>query len=477
MVFGLDDIRFDVMKIIKHTTGVCPKCLTLLPSKIIEEGNKVYLMRSCKEHGDIKTLIWGNAAQYMKFKKMDNEDFIDKKNLFFLEITRRCPLECPTCFNKSSMDTPIKDMSLTEISNIFKKYVNDVEKEPFGIMLCGGEPTIRDDLPDIIQLAKKAGIQQVFLNTNGIRIAEDIAFLKKACDAGLNTIYLQFNDLNKNKQLPTHRTINNFQDKIISNLRSMSLDGTFLVPTVVNGVNDNIIYDIVNFGIERRDIINGISFHCAMHTGEWNNKYSPDRITPYEVMKKIENDSDGNITISDFFPFNYTYPLAKIISYLGGIKLPRFFYSFECGMCTFLIFDKDEHYIPITKLVGMDALQLKLREMLEHITFKEYGKLRLKTYIMKELLKILFNKKIIKGRKARKLLKTFFSFRNIKTERKKIRNQAFLILISQFLDPYNFDMDCNKRCSDDICVIKDGEVYKYPFCYYNIFKRNEIEGT
>lgn len=461
------------MTLIKQTFSTCPKCKTLLPSTVIEEKTKVYLTRFCKTHGKIKTLIWGNAEQYTKFNLMENKDYIDKKNLLFLEITHKCSLNCPTCFNKSGMNSKVKDMTLSDISNIFHTYVNTTDREPIGVMLCGGEPTLREDLPLVIKIARDEGIQQIFLNTNGIRISKDIDFLKKISEAGLNTVYLQFNDLKIDKRLPTGEKIKNFQNKIITNLRSVKINGTFLVPTIVRGINDDIVYDIVKFGLERQDVITGISFHCAMHTGEWYDNYNQNRITPYEIMKKIEIDSKSEISVQDFFPFNYTYPLFKILTSLTGLILPRFFYSFECGISTILLLKPDGSFSPISRILDIEFLEHRFREILNRINQDNDNKLYLKAYLTKEIVKVILDKKAIKKEKARTMYSTFLTALNINKNRTRAR--FFIILISQFLDSYNFDIDCSKRCSDDICMIKDGKVYKFPFCYYNIFKREEFE--
>jgi uncharacterized radical SAM superfamily Fe-S cluster-containing enzyme len=49
---------------------------------------------------------------------------------------------------------------------------------PFNIQLSGGEPSLRDDLPEIIRIGKQMGFNFFQLNTNGIRIAEEEGFLK-----------------------------------------------------------------------------------------------------------------------------------------------------------------------------------------------------------------------------------------------------------------------------------------------------------
>jgi uncharacterized radical SAM superfamily Fe-S cluster-containing enzyme len=60
------------------------------------------------------------------------------------------------------------------------------------LQLSGGEPTVRDDLPEIVKLARRAGFGFVQLNTNGLRLAEDPALAGKLADAGLSSIFLQF---------------------------------------------------------------------------------------------------------------------------------------------------------------------------------------------------------------------------------------------------------------------------------------------
>ena len=63
------------------------------------------------------------------------------------------------------------------------------------LQLSGGEPTMRADLPEIIGSAKSAGFAFVQLNTNGLRLAagSDLAAVYR--DAGLSSIFLQFDGI------------------------------------------------------------------------------------------------------------------------------------------------------------------------------------------------------------------------------------------------------------------------------------------
>lgn len=46
-------------------------------------------------------------------------------------------------------------------------------------------------------MAKALGFDHIEVNTNGIRLANDIDYYKKLLDAGMSTIYLQFDTIDR----------------------------------------------------------------------------------------------------------------------------------------------------------------------------------------------------------------------------------------------------------------------------------------
>ncbi len=60
------------------------------------------------------------------------------------------------------------------------------------LQLSGGEPTVRDDLPEIVAYAKNVGCKYLQLNSNGIRLAEDEAYVAALAEAGLSFVFMQF---------------------------------------------------------------------------------------------------------------------------------------------------------------------------------------------------------------------------------------------------------------------------------------------
>ena len=45
------------------------------------------------------------------------------------------------------------------------------------IQLSGGEPTVRDDLPDIIRMGRDYGFPFIQVNTNGLRLGTSYNFV------------------------------------------------------------------------------------------------------------------------------------------------------------------------------------------------------------------------------------------------------------------------------------------------------------
>ena len=66
------------------------------------------------------------------------------------------------------------------------------------IQLSGGEPTLRNDLPEIVALARKTGFDHVQVNTNGLRLAQDADYTQALKDAGTTDFFIQFDGLTDN---------------------------------------------------------------------------------------------------------------------------------------------------------------------------------------------------------------------------------------------------------------------------------------
>lgn len=115
------------------------------------------------------------------------------------------------------------------------------------VQISGGEPTIRDDLPDIIRMGKEMGIDYIEIGTNGIRFAEDIEFLRKVKEAGADDLYFSFDGLHGDIYKQTcGRDILAQKLKCIENCEKVGM-GITLVTVVSPDINLDRVEEVINF--------------------------------------------------------------------------------------------------------------------------------------------------------------------------------------------------------------------------------------
>ena len=126
--------------------------------------------------------------EYFEYRKKWTERmFHDNPGDFPLHVdfesTNRCNLRCSMCqIDFNGMKQGNMDISL------YKRLIRECGENhlPSIKLNYRGEPTLNKDLPEMIKLAKDAGIIEVQLNTNGVLIDEMLA--NDLIDAGLDRI-------------------------------------------------------------------------------------------------------------------------------------------------------------------------------------------------------------------------------------------------------------------------------------------------
>ena len=128
------------------------------------------------------------------------------------------------------------------------------------LQFSGGEPTIRKELPDMVRKAKELGFNHVEVNTNGLRVSQDVEFCKELKEAGVSTIYLQFDGLTPDVYKYIRGVdLLDIKMKAIENLRAAGWNSVVLVVTLVKGVNDGQLGDIINFAAKNSDVVRCIN--------------------------------------------------------------------------------------------------------------------------------------------------------------------------------------------------------------------------
>ncbi|MFA5055884.1 MAG: radical SAM (seleno)protein TrsS [Dehalococcoidia bacterium] len=310
-------------EIIGRTQSVCPVCLKRIPAERVREHGCVYLRKTCKEHGDFKTVIWRGEPDYLAWQQLKMPEHpnvclteIDKGCPYdcglcpshnqqiccaLLEVTQRCNLGCPICFANAVSDDPVKDLTLEELMDQMKMVRDTTGKS--NIQLSGGEPTMRDDLPDIIRAARSLGYTFFQLNTNGIRLGEDHDYVQALKEAGLSWVFLQF-DGTKDEiyQHLRGKSLLAAKEKAIEACGRQQL-GVVLVPTLVPGINTDNIGDIVRYALKGMPVIRGVHFQPISYFGRYPvPPEDKDRFTLPEVLRALEEQTDGLLKVADFAP-------------------------------------------------------------------------------------------------------------------------------------------------------------------------------
>jgi uncharacterized radical SAM superfamily Fe-S cluster-containing enzyme len=188
------------------------------------------------------------------------------------------------------------------------------------IQLSGGEPTVRDDLPAIIEMGRSLGFPFIQVNTNGLRIAEEENYASILHRAGAASIFLQFDGSEdgiyralRGRPLYAEKrhTIERCADNGI---------GVVLVPTLVPGVNTHTIGPIIKLALELSPVVRGVHFQPVGYFGRCPD--APEnslRLTLPDVMRAIEQQTDRLMRVEDFCPPGWENSLCSF----HGTFLPK----------------------------------------------------------------------------------------------------------------------------------------------------------
>lgn len=108
----------------------------------------------------------------------------ETKSLEFF-VNYACNAKCPFCFNPPDA-TPELDKGLP-LPDLARRLLDGWREGYRAVKFIGGEVTVREDLPNILALARRIGFRDVQLTTNGIRLA-DAAYARRLVRLGVNRV-------------------------------------------------------------------------------------------------------------------------------------------------------------------------------------------------------------------------------------------------------------------------------------------------
>ena len=287
---------------IRETRSVCPVCLQNLPARLLlQPDGSVLLEKSCPKHGSFSVPVWRGRRDF-EIWSAGSAPLPEGAGLrcvggcglcgehetgsccVLLEVTRRCDLRCRFCFadgGEADGDPPRAAL---------ESAIRDIAARcgvPL-LQLSGGEPTLRDDLPELVSCAKAAGCSYVQVNTNGLRLAREPDYARRLAEAGLDIVFLQFEGT-RDDILERLRGAPLLERKLeaISVCAGLGL-GVTLVPTVVRGVNDGDLGALVALAASLAPGVRGVHFQPVSFFGRFPSAAEPEgRYTLDELMDDL----------------------------------------------------------------------------------------------------------------------------------------------------------------------------------------------
>lgn len=445
-----------------QTTSLCEECLALVPAKVIAEGDNVFLQKRCREHGVQKTLIaddlayWKSQQDWLKpgdrplnvQTRTDHgcpydcglcPDHEQHSCLAIIEVNEACNLSCPVCFADSSVKREAH-RSLAEIERMLDILVES-EGEPDLVQISGGEPTLHPQFFEILEAARRRPIRHLMINTNGLRIAREPGFAERlATFMPRFEVYLQFDSLRREPLMALRGAdLVRVRQEALEALERNNISTT-LVVTLKKGVNDEEIPEIVRHALTWR-CVRGVTFQPIQATGR-NEDFDPrrDRIVLTEVRRRIAK--AGVFQLEDLIPLPCN-PDQICIGY--GLR-------------------HGSQVLPITAMLPRD---LFVAAAPNTVTFEAFPALRRGIFDLLSL-------STAQADTSEKLASLLCCLPDAAVPQDLAYENTFRVVISQFLDRYNFDLGAVKRSCVHF-VEPDGRII--PFDTYNTFYRPRAPGA
>jgi uncharacterized radical SAM superfamily Fe-S cluster-containing enzyme len=476
----------------KMTGSLCPECTKKIEAVLFEENGKVYMEKTCPEHGDFRDVIYSDAKLYLKMEEWtfgDNRgvanpaipnavDCPDQCGLCSMhtshtvlanvDLTNRCNLTCPVCFANANTAGYLYEPGIEQIRGMLQTLRDQSPVAGRIVQFSGGEPTIHPKFIEVLAMARDMGFTQLQAASNGLMFT-NLEFAQAAKEAGLHTIYLQFDGVTDDVYLKTRgEALFEKKMKALDNIRKAGMKICF-VPTIVKGINDHQIGDIIRLALANIEVVSAISFQPVSFCGRISkSELEEKRFTQSDFAQCVIDQTGICQPMADWFPLSFVAPFSKLITSLSGNPTPTLTPHSHCSMGTYLFVDKNKQATPITRFVDVGGMLQDIDKMA-----RGSGGMRIKLWskikAWNSLRKHFHAERAPEGLSFERFLQTLQGLTDKKfgrgeMEAKEFTYKTLMVASMHFMDSYNYDIERVKRCVIHYSA-PDGKLY--PFCAYN----------
>ncbi|MBN1845686.1 MAG: radical SAM protein, partial [Sedimentisphaerales bacterium] len=373
---------------------------------------------------------------------------------------------CPICFANANAAGYVYEPSFEQIEKMLQA-LRDLRPVPAtAVQFSGGEPTIHPRFLDILSRARDLGFSNIQIATNGLKIA-DFDFARRAQDAGLHTLYLQFDGIGPEIHRTTRgRDIWDQKLQVVENCRRLDLK-ICLVPTIIRTVNDDQVGPIFRFAVENVDVINAISYQPICFSGRMDTRQ---RLQQRYTLGDLAHDiaaASGAVVERDFYPLSIVLPLSQFLEAVTGDPKVRPSCHTDCAFGTYFFVSEDKTVHPFPRVLDVEAMFGGMNRFAQRLRGKQgrlgyFDKLRLF-----RLFKTVFRKEAAPpDLSIDRFLQTLQGMVDKHQGRGSVGTKNYRTLMAagmHFQDRYNFDVERVKRC----VIPYSTPAGLIPFCAYN----------
>ncbi len=359
MIFPNEDFRLPALpsrgplrELLKRTTSRCPDCLRACPAEVWKVGRApavVELQRTCPTHGVTTAVISSDARFYWLAQgdpanaccggKCGSADAgregtlgsnaagsvdgtFEKLStcLALIEVVHSCNLACPTCYADSPIGAAGAGLIYEPLDGLKARVDGIIDRKGRIeiLQLSGGEPTLHPQFFELLTWAMTHhGIDYVVLNTNGVRLAKDVAFvteLKEKFIYGKLQLYLQFDGPGLGGQINLRGTdLREMRLRALANCQDMNLPVTLAM--TVNEENIAQLWSTIELGLQFPQV-RGVSFQPMFVSGRQATVDRSRRLNTADIILGLLEQSQEKLTVDDFTPLPCGDPNCATIGYL-----------------------------------------------------------------------------------------------------------------------------------------------------------------
>jgi tetraether lipid synthase len=468
----------------------------IIHAEILEEGGRILMRKACERHGPFEDALSNHPDFFRRMERLafgsdfecthdhdvhnhgPNSTRSGRGSYLIVDLTNRCNMMCSPCFMDANAASYVHELDRDDIKALFDNAVSFKPQREINVLFSGGEPTLSPIFLEAVQYAKKMGFHRLHVATNGVRFAESKDFAFQAKAAGLHAVYLQCDGVSEEKN--KHRGLGNYMEVKRQALENIAAAGmrTTLQVTVVNGLNNDGLGDIVRFGVENIDKIHGVLFQPVMFTGRDELISSDDRYAKRYPLSQLAYDlqEQGSTTwrpMRDWFPVSDYGVFAHLCDVLNpNAELGSLFPDTHPnhGIFSLLLIDADQKAaVPIPSFFNLEQF---MRDILE-IADRGRGPASIKALVWLSVLRNFDQKKTPSGfshAQLRSLLEDCFyrvaGSSGDWSQKAYAYNGRWKIMIVNglwFQDAFNYDFSAISSSSTPVAT-QQGEI---SFCAYN----------